>query len=385
MSSSYLVSNVLLMGRRGVPIVVVGFFVTALVLAWRTGRSEPPLPAVLSARTPRLSEQRCAECHAEIVESYHSSPHARTLTRVSEEFNANGFAGQTFRRDDLDVQFHYEFDDRKLMVRTPSYGRALPINWIFGSGTHAKTPLLTWLNDRGTVSAIEHGVSWYPDGQLGVTLGLDEQTAAAGIDALGHLRSAAETINCFGCHCTVVPVEEGRIQFDRIEAGVGCARCHWNGPQHVREMENSLPSTIEKFSQLTARESVDRCGECHRRADEMGGPIESEDPSIVRFASVGLVQSPCFLRQNEIILDDGKPARFDCVSCHDPHRPSPRDWHVHAAVCLKCHDSAHHRAADCPDAARDTNCLSCHMPQVSANKQMKFTDHWIRKRPAKRP
>lgn len=365
--------------RRSVPILVLLPLVTALMMAWGLGRSQPPMPAVLSAHTPRASERRCAECHAEIVEAHHASPHGRTLTRVDGKSAGDGFTGRTFHRDDLDVRFHYEVRDGKLTVNTPNFARPLPIDWMFGSGTHAKTPLLMWHNDQGTVSAIEHGVSWYPDGQLGVTLGLDEQTATAGIETLGHQRSAAETINCFGCHCTVVPTQDGRIQFDRIEPGVGCARCHWDGPQHIREMENGRPSTTEKFSALTPRESVDRCGECHRRADELGGPIDSEDPSIARFASVGLVQSPCFLRQDEVILDNGQPARLDCVSCHDPHRPSPRNWQVHAAVCLNCHDTARHRARDCPVSARDTNCLTCHMPPVPANRHMQFTDHWIRK------
>ncbi len=372
-------------GRQCVPVLIVVLFITALVVAWRPGRSHPPLPAVLSARTPRAAEHRCAECHAEIVEAHHSSPHARTLTRVAVEADSEAFAGRSFHRDDLDLTFHYAVQDGKLLVSSPSYARALPIEWLFGSGTHAKTPLLTWLDDQGTISALEHGVSWYPDGELDITLGLGEQTAATGIQALGHQRSAAETINCFGCHCTVAPTKEGRIVFDRIEPGVGCARCHWNGPQHILEIDNGHPSTIERFVQLTPRESVDRCGECHRRAEEMGGLIESNDPSLVRFASVGLVQSPCFLRQNEVLQDNGTPVRLDCVSCHDPHRPTPRDWQVHAAVCLQCHDSAHHRAPDCPTAARDTNCLSCHMPQVPENKHMKFTDHWIRKRAIKQP
>lgn len=368
------------LGRQFVPVLIAFLFGVTLMMSWGLGRAPAPQPAVLSARTPRVAEHRCAECHAEIVEARQTSPHARTLTRVNGESPDEEFFGQTFHRDDLNVQFHYASRDGQLMVSTPSYAKALPLDWMFGSGTHAKTPLLTWINDQGTISAIEHGVSCYPNGQLGVTLGLDNQTAFAGIDALGHQRSAAETINCFGCHCTFVPTENGRIQFDKIEPGVGCARCHWNGPQHVREMEQGLPGTVEKLSQLTPRESVDRCGECHRRADELGGPIESSDPSLARFASVGLVQSPCFLQQNEVLLDDGKPARLDCISCHDPHRPSPRDWQVHAAVCLKCHDTAHQRAPDCTAAARDSNCLSCHMPPVPANKHMQFTDHWIRKR-----
>lgn len=378
-------SRTQLAGLKWLAVAIVVLLIAVLLTTWRRARSVPPLPAVLSASTPRISELRCAECHSEIVTAQQSSPHARTLTRITERSIDEHFAGRSFHRNELSLQFHYEAHDGKLTVSTPGYARKLPIEWVFGSGTHAQTPLLTWLNDKGSFSGIEHGVSWYPDGQLGVTLGLEEQTASAGIEALGHPRTAAETINCFGCHCTLVPTSDGRILFDQIEPGVGCVRCHWNMPQHVREMESGLTSTIEKFSRMTPHESVDRCGECHRRADEMGGPIEKDDRSIARFASVGFVQSPCFLQQSEITLANGQPARFDCVSCHDPHRPTQRDWSFHSAVCLKCHDTEQHRAPDCTAATRESNCLSCHMPQVPSNEHLQFTDHWIRIRDRKQP
>jgi hypothetical protein len=112
----------------------------------------------------------------------------------------------------------------------------------------------------------------------------------------------------------------------------------------------------------------------------MGGPITPDDRTIVRFAPVGLVQSPCFLRQDEVRLDSGTPARLDCATCHDPHRPSSRDPQAHIAVCLNCHDEARGRAADCSVAVRGDNCLACHMPPVAMNEHLHFTDHWIRVR-----
>lgn len=362
------------------PLFVLGMLVAALGSAWAPFRSTTPRPAVSSTRTPRAAEQRCLECHVGITDAYRSAPHARTLVRATDPEVVSLFAGRSFHREDVDVTYDYEVRDGRLLVSSPAYGRELTIDWIFGSGTHARTPLMTWTDIAGQTSAIEHSVSWYPGGDLGVTLGMDETQESAGIHALGHPRPSSETINCFGCHCTFVPTDRGRILFDRIEPGVGCARCHWNTRQHVEEMDHGLPTTIERLSGLTPRESVDRCGECHRRADEMGAPILPDDPSIARFASVGLVQSACFLQQSEITLADGKPARFDCVSCHDPHRPTSRDWRAHTAVCLTCHDAAHDRAPDCPSATRQENCLSCHMAKVPANEHLKFTDHWIRVR-----
>lgn len=366
--------------QRWIPVLIVGLLATAVGAALGPFHPAPPQPAFESSQTPRAAERRCAECHADIADAYRSAPHARTLVRAADKAAASQFAGRSFHRDDSGVDFHYKLRDGLLFVSSPAYARDLPIDWMFGSGTHARTPLITWTDDTGGTSAVEHGVSWYPGGKLGVTPGMEEIKDSVGIQAVGHLRPSAEAINCFGCHCTFVPTDGGRILFDQIEPGVGCARCHWNTQQHVREMDRGLPSTIERFSQLPPQEAVDRCGECHRRADEMGGPIEPEDQTIVRFASVGLVQSACFLRQSEVTRDDGQPARFDCASCHDPHRPTSRDWRTHAAVCLKCHDAAHNRAADCPAASRADNCLNCHMPQIPTNEHLHFTDHWIRVR-----
>jgi hypothetical protein len=372
-------------GRYSIAVLILSILMGALIASQRSARTPAPRPAVLSSHTPRMSEERCAECHQDIVAAHRLSPHARTLARVTDGGENTEFAETSFRRDDLDLLFRYATHDGKLMVSTSSYARPLPIEWIFGSGTHARTPLLTWVNEEGTFSSIEHGVSSYAQQKLGVTLGLEDQTATVGLEALGHPRSSAETINCFGCHATSVPTDNGRILFDHVETGVGCARCHWNAPQHVRDVEAGVRSSIEKFSQLSPRESVDRCGECHRRTNEVGGTVDANDKSITRFASVGLVQSPCFLRQEEITLADGQPARFDCLSCHDPHRPTERDWRFHAAVCLKCHDAGHRLARDCSVASRDDNCLTCHMPKVPSNPHLAFTDHWIRIRERKQP
>ncbi|MEJ7590893.1 MAG: multiheme c-type cytochrome [Planctomycetaceae bacterium] len=265
-----------------------------------SSQTELPKPVVLSS-APQVSERRCAECHSDITDAFSKVPHARTLTRATREDVLKCFAGRSFHRDSSELDFHYRFEDDRLLVSTPAYARDLTIEWVFGSGTHARTPLITWTDDQGNTSAIEHSVSWYPDQKLGVTLGMEKLKESNGILCLGLPRSSAETINCFGCHCTHVPTDGKRILFEGIQPGIGCSRCHWNTTQHVHEMDLGLSTTIERFSRMTPQESIDRCGECHRRADEMGGEIRPEDETLPRFASVGLVQSACFKRQEEVL------------------------------------------------------------------------------------
>jgi hypothetical protein len=370
--------------QRTAGMLIVALLGAGVFASWTHAPRDVPRPAVTSPATPRVSPKRCAECHPDIAQTFHTAPHARTLRRATDAAVLGRFAGRSFHRRDSNVEYHYRQREGQLFVSTSAYARDLPITWVFGSGSHAQTPVITWTDKKGKITAIEHAVSWYPPGRLGVTLDRDKWNAPSGIEAIGRHWGPAETVNCFGCHSTFVPTRGRQIAFDRIQPNISCVRCHWDTQGHVDEMEQGKPATIERFSRMTPRESVDRCGECHRRADEVGGPITPDLKMIVRFAPVGLVQSPCFKKQREVVLDSGQPARMDCTTCHDPHSPASRDWHFYRNKCLSCHDAAHNRAADCSVATSRDNCLKCHMPKVSMSRHLKFTDHWIRIRHDKR-
>jgi hypothetical protein len=360
-------------------VLVVATLAAGSVLSRHRPDAERPAPAVVSARAPRVAVERCGECHWEIVERFPEAAHARTLHRATDPEILERFAGRAFERTDPHVEYRYRLTDGELVLSTDAYARELPIHWIFGSGTHAQTPLITWTDNDGNTAAIEHVVSWYPHGDLlGVTLGMEQLVAASGVHALGRPWPPAETINCFGCHSTYVPTNGQQIDFAHLQPGISCSRCHWDTQQHVEDMEEGRPLTIERFSEMSPREAIDRCGECHRRASEMGGEITPDNETLVRFAPVGLVQSPCFRQQDQVVLDSGEPGRMDCTTCHDPHRPAETRWQFYADICLKCHDAAHDRAADCSVATRQDNCLTCHMPKVPMNDNLSFTDHWIR-------
>jgi hypothetical protein len=363
-------------------ILAVSMVVLGIAVVWilANGRSERlPKPVVQSAAL-RISEQRCAECHSEITDNFGAAPHSRTLTRASDGVNAGLFDGRTFHNEINNVDFQYRLDNDRLVITSPAYARPLMAEWIFGSGTHARTPLITWTDLEGELSGIEHSVSWYPKNDLGVTLGLEKLKESEGILAMGNPRPSHEVTGCFGCHSTFVSMEGKRLNPHQLEPGIGCVRCHWNAAEHVRTIDLGLSSTPERLSQLTPLESVNRCGECHRRADELSGEIRPEDNTLVRFASVGLVQSKCFLEQDSLGMSSGAKMRLDCVSCHNPHQPASSDWKTHTAVCAKCHDGSRPEHVHCPTSQPADNCLDCHMPKVPSNPHLSFTDHWIRVR-----
>jgi hypothetical protein len=149
-------------------------------------------------------------------------------------------------------------------------------------------------------------------------------------------------------------------------------------------MDAGGETTIERLSSLPPLEAVERCGECHRRAEDFDNAIFHDNKSIVRFAPVGLTQSPCFLKQADVKLADGNTARMDCATCHDPHVGSIRPEMI-SISCGKCHQGTAETAGHCTSPETAANCLPCHMPQVPMNEELSFTDHWIRVRSKESP
>lgn len=332
-----------------------------------------------------LTGQACRNCHAEVCDSHAAAPHGRTLTRLNTEAARQILDGRRWVRPDTGVTYEYRDSGGQLLLSSSATARSRAITWLVGSGRHARTPLLTSLDADGRTTAIEHSVSLYPDGSLATTLEMEAITDSIGLPALGNFRSCSETANCFGCHSTSVPVQSGLILEDRIVPGVGCIRCHQDGAKHAAAMGRGDEFAGERPALLSPRESVDRCGECHRRSDELGGQLHPDNPTLARFASVGLVQSRCFINQPHGADTPGDAdratttGRLDCISCHSPHAQSDSRWQSFTAICLNCHGIASGKSSfDCPKSAPAENCLDCHMKKVPFGDRLKFTDHWIR-------
>ncbi|MEZ5941540.1 MAG: multiheme c-type cytochrome [Planctomycetaceae bacterium] len=337
-----------------------------------------PQPALHASQNALELERRCAECHVDVTDQFATAPHAQTLLRVSEANLMSSLANREFVHPKTGVPYKLESAGEELHIASPAYGREAAVAWCFGSGHHARTPLITWRDPDGALASIEPLVTWFPDNTLDVTPGMEKLEETYSVFAMGVLHPPQETTGCFGCHVTHLPLEEGRISFDGIQPGVRCARCHTDLERHVSDMDAGRDTTIERFSQLSPHESVFRCGECHRRASEMGAKPSPQDTSLIRFASVGLVESSCFLNQGDVQLSNGETARLDCTTCHSPHSATDTDWRTHVAACIKCHDENHTDLVHCPQAGNEANCLPCHMPKVPQNSHLSFTDHWIR-------
>lgn len=346
-------------------------------LGWQRRPADSPLPTLRSASN-RLDPEGCRDCHWDVVDRFSAAPHQRTLHRGDDPALVARLAERSLETPLGHFQFSRDGD--WLSLHSDRHAAAASVDWIFGSGQHALTPVSVWESMSGQLESSQLHVSWYRGDVLGLTPG--SESVAADPPTLGIPHNGQQTAECFGCHATYLPELDGRIDLERMLPGVSCSRCHPGAREHADS--GGDVETLTGWAELTPLESVRRCGECHRRDDQMTeheiGVGRADE--LARFASVGLVQSRCFTATMDGDFGGTGTLRMDCLTCHDPHRPASDDAAHYNRRCAECHGQQAHQAGPCPTAAAGADCLACHMPKASTVEHLWFTDHWIRRPPA---
>lgn len=334
---------------------------------------KPALPAVVETppHVEPLSDaeiQRCAGCHSSVCEHYFETPHARTLTAaVGDEVFARflGPNGDGRAVDETLPLFRYRRDGEVLAAIGGRTSEQVRVDWIFGSGRHAQTPVAWSAKPGGPLEGLEMHLSWYP--RVGLSRTFDHQEEIGpGLLSLGMYENQETLTACFDCHTTGLHVAaDGRPDIASFLPGVRCDKCHEGAREHLA---SDGETAMGRWSELTPIASIEKCGACHRTASSPAvQKYERSDPKLSRFAPVGLSRSACFVRQGE--------RRLDCMTCHDPHQPPPTGDDFYTSKCVDCHSSV---ASACTDQPMTSNCLPCHMPKRQLDLHLAFTDHWIR-------
>ena len=321
---------------------------------------------------------RCRECHADQADSFPQVAHAQTLRRADRPSEFARFTGQATRIGQPAVEFRYWERGGRLWCGGERAKSASAVDWIFGSGHHGQTAVTVRASARGETLALEHHVTWYVAHGLDRTIGrpLD---LGRDRDDVGELNDPETTRRCFGCHTTVLPENGHQIDLDQLVPGVLCSRCHAGADQHADSMKSgSVATEFDNWRKLSPFQSVARCGECHRLPTSFSPPeLTPQNRTLPRFAPVGLLMSKCFQLQHTQ-PPTAETIRLDCVTCHDPHRPTQTDPSHYNRSCRQCHSGDSPSPAACPQQSLESNCIGCHMPKVSIDAPTFFTDHWIR-------
>ncbi len=340
---------------------------------------------------PYIGSRVCAECHPAESAFFSRSGHARTLAPAGRVAVSRRLDGTTVADPELpDVSWSYRYaDDQLHITRTAaSQVQQWVADYAIGSGNHA----LTYVSviDHKVPHVLEHRLTYYhrKDGKsgLGITPGHDSRPAPPGLLPHGGELPPRIARECFRCHATQLAAGDDEQRFDEntMIPNVSCERCHGPGKAHVTaarrhapESELALPFGPENW---TAEKLLTMCGSCHRLPSaSAAGRIKPNDPNLVRFQPVGIVQSRCYQKS---------AGAFSCVTCHDPHARVSPDRPAYDAVCLSCHsgpaqakqEASAKPAPVCPVSAR-ARCVECHMPRKDAGQGILFSDHWIRIHP----
>lgn len=332
---------------------------------WPTKGSEP--------RERYVGSAACAACHAPIADTQKTTPMAHTAILANSEMFAK--LGATSPLTFQNGAYKYEITQTPAgPVYSASEGAqsvSAPLGWVFGSGHFGRTFVY---EQKG--SYYESHLSYYSATRsLDFTTGHTRSAPASLAKALGQPMPAPR--GCFGCHTTAATASY-RFDPSGLTPGVTCESCHGPGAQHVAAMTLANGNAVSTFllnpATLSASDSVDFCGACHRtRLDVV--QLGISDVRTTRFPAYRLEASRCWGPTGD--------SRMTCVACHDPHRPLVTESASYDKNCLSCHvlsaaskPEKDHPGAACPVAQKD--CVSCHMvkyniPEMHAD----FTDHKI--------
>jgi predicted CXXCH cytochrome family protein len=202
-------------------------------------------------------------------------------------------------------------------------------------------------------------------------------------------------INCAPCHTSQLrlskPDSTSGHDYEFVEGGVNCEICHGPGKDHVLAMKASTSAAnarlgrIQNFREISARDYVAICGQCHAQSavrqpgvlGEVKYPAASTP--FPRFTPAGpyreLARRALYkdgrFRETTFIMEAFRRSacfrkgQSHCGHCHQPHEPSSAANLTSLKLrgnpnqmCLQCHDkfaadiSAHTRHSAAAEASQ---------------------------------
>lgn len=363
------------------------------------------LLAVVIAATPPgyVDDAECGACHDALAHSYQHVGMAKSFYRPRADDVIEDFARLPFRHPRSGDVMELRWKSGKLVFRRwqiDAAGKPInqieqPVDWILGSGHHARTYLYQTPNGE----LYQLPLAWYSQTK--------EWAMAPGYDRRDHegvLRRAR--LECLFCHNAYPALAANtRLGYWRnqglpanLTEGIGCQRCHGPGAEHVAKAsagagDAAVRASIVRPSRLDASRRNDVCYECHmqpsvavpgirrfgrdihsfRPGQPLSDyllPVEITDSGIARADRFEINHHPYRLEQSRCFRESG--GKLSCLTCHDPHRKVPegeRAAHYRAA-CMECHAKPHHATEDC---------TACHMPRRRTQDVVRvvMTDHRI--------
>jgi hypothetical protein len=316
-----------------------------------------------------VGAKACGSCHPSQFARQTKSAHANALSRAVNHPLANAFpTGLDLRRS---PNYRFEFLRSAGELRTRILDAVnvmdLPMEWAFGAGRQAVT-FVTKVNQDWYV---EHYSSYYSAVRSwGPTPGQSAIRPTSLAEAAGLLYKTTDPATgiagCFQCHSTglVTFSADGTVQL--TELAVRCEDCHGPGAAHVKR---PAANNIQNPKTFSAARLIEFCGTCHRAPATAGQKVDWNVSWNVRHQPLYLNESACFRKSN---------GALSCLTCHDPHEGAEnRPAAFYNDRCLGCHSSSAPPPKPVCRTQTVSNCIDCHMPKISPQSPLRFTNHWI--------
>lgn len=322
-----------------------------------------------AADAPYVGAKACGTCHKAQSASQALSAHAAALFRAPEHPLAGSFPldGKLTRKPNYKFEFFRAAGELRTRILDAVDVMELPMEWAFGAGRQA----VTFVTKVDQDWYVEHYSTYYSAlRSWGATPGQDAIHPISLAEAAGLLYKTSDPntgiAGCFECHSTG-PVAFGPAGEAHLgEQGVRCEACHGAGAPHV---QNPSRKNIRNPAALPAAQVNEFCGKCHRPPAAKGVTIDWNYSWNVRHQPIYLNESACFQKSR---------GALSCFTCHDPHEAAgKKDAAYYNNRCAGCHSASTAPPKQVCLAAKPPNCIDCHMPLVSPQATMRFTNHWI--------
>jgi len=219
-------------------------------------------------------------------------------------------------------------------------------------------------------------------------------------------------MNCAPCHTSQLRLVHKGSPENAIfrEPGINCEMCHGPSADHVasvlsgKQRRRSHDPPVE-FRQISSREYVSICAQCHMQSAERRSRPELNyssdgdtfylkyrsqnyvDFSRKAFFRDGRFRETTFIVESFVRTNCFKKGQAHCGYCHDPHpadvRSNPTSLRFPTQpdrMCLQCHDRyssnveahTHH-----PGSSEASRCVSCHMPRITNSLLFQARSHQI--------
>jgi len=346
-----------------------------------------------SDRLAQITHEACVECHAEEVEQWKTSHHAKANRPTSMQLDARAFTPvRQIEESGVTYEMALNGTEFELRVLNPD-GPDLTYKLV---GVIGETPIRQYLavlpgNKFQTISATYDVLN---DTWIDVFTGENRVPGE-----WGHWTGQGMNwnANCAYCHTTEFDkkfdFESNSYHTTWVQQGISCIECHIGVDEHLEAARKGDYTT--GLSQLSREQTESNCFTCHSRRDQLTADAFEVGDDFHDHFDVSLPDQPEIYYADGQILDEVyvhasfKMSRMahagvSCTDCHNPHTLEHVLPFENNMLCMRCHEAGGTMNAPIikpvehsfhKEGSTGNLCVECHMPQTTYMQVDPRADH----------